>query len=271
MFFKSQQTNDLIRSRENALSNLEIAYKCYTDILANISDGSKFYADIMTLIKSLRNNCEVFCSNRNSEMRNMEMRLAQQQFSNMSVQPSRMPGEFTPHTANAPQISNEFYGQSSTPYFGGESGASQSSYGSNQGGIPGLGSIGNSQDESSNKRNIVERAGQYAVNQSPGNHTYGIAAHNAGGVHGIRFENDSYGSMRPPNLASSVPNTQYGVAPASHPFYSSNSVQPVSGVQTQPQYRVQPQPQYGIQPSTYGIAPNSHFGKKSDSEYKPNQ
>lgn len=38
---ESKQTNDLIRGRETALSNLDVAYRHFKDITGNLDEGIK--------------------------------------------------------------------------------------------------------------------------------------------------------------------------------------------------------------------------------------
>ncbi|KAJ3272917.1 pH-response regulator protein palA/rim20 [Terramyces sp. JEL0728] len=82
-FMESRQTNAMIREREEALSNLDRAYKVFKDISGNLEEGVKFYNDLETALHKLRQQAQDFCKGRSFD----KQRLVQQ-FSNMSVSPA---------------------------------------------------------------------------------------------------------------------------------------------------------------------------------------
>ncbi|KAJ3255782.1 pH-response regulator protein palA/rim20 [Boothiomyces macroporosus] len=82
-FMDSRQTNTMIREREEALSNLDRAYKVFRDISGNLEEGIKFYNDLESVLHKLRQQIQDYCKGRSFDSQRLI-----QQFSNMSMNSS---------------------------------------------------------------------------------------------------------------------------------------------------------------------------------------
>ncbi|KAI9098591.1 BRO1-like domain-containing protein [Phlyctochytrium arcticum] len=70
-FMSSKQSNHLIRDRENALQNLDNAYKAFVDISANMHEGVKFYTDFQAVLNRFADNCRQYALTRSVDKRDI--------------------------------------------------------------------------------------------------------------------------------------------------------------------------------------------------------
>ncbi|KAJ3022133.1 pH-response regulator protein palA/rim20 [Thoreauomyces humboldtii] len=66
-FAESRQTNGMIQEREQALQNLDNAYKAFREINSNMTEGLKFYTDFQSVLSRFAANCKDFAMTRNIE------------------------------------------------------------------------------------------------------------------------------------------------------------------------------------------------------------
>ncbi|KAJ3335315.1 pH-response regulator protein palA/rim20 [Kappamyces sp. JEL0680] len=64
-FMDSHKMNELIRERESALSNLDLAYKHFKDITGNLDEGIKFFSELEIVLKKFQTHCTDFVRARN--------------------------------------------------------------------------------------------------------------------------------------------------------------------------------------------------------------
>ncbi|KAI8817046.1 BRO1-like domain-containing protein [Fimicolochytrium jonesii] len=69
LFHASHQTTTLIREREQALQNLDNAYKAFREISQNMAEGLKFYTDFQSVLLRFQSNCRDFASARSVDKR----------------------------------------------------------------------------------------------------------------------------------------------------------------------------------------------------------
>ncbi|KAJ3300005.1 pH-response regulator protein palA/rim20 [Borealophlyctis nickersoniae] len=77
-FLESKQTNEMIRQREQALQNLDNAYKAFMEISGNISEGIKFYTDFQNVLSNFKNSCSDFAFARGIDKKDYLTQIQQQ-------------------------------------------------------------------------------------------------------------------------------------------------------------------------------------------------
>ncbi|KAI8892342.1 BRO1-like domain-containing protein [Globomyces pollinis-pini] len=100
IFMESKQTNEMIREREQALSNLDVGYKHFKDISGNLEEGIKFFSEL----ESVLSKCETQCTDY-AMARNMDRLQLKQQIDNNSY-PSNVSA--VPVYGNAPTNSYNY-------------------------------------------------------------------------------------------------------------------------------------------------------------------
>ena len=64
-FVVSKNSNDSIRQREQALQNLDEAYKAFKELLSNLQEGIKFYTDMSLILERFAAEVKDYCFARN--------------------------------------------------------------------------------------------------------------------------------------------------------------------------------------------------------------
>ncbi|TPX56668.1 hypothetical protein PhCBS80983_g04377 [Powellomyces hirtus] len=64
LFIDSKQTNGMIQEREQALQNLDNAYKAFREISGNMQEGLKFYTEFQAVLQRFLNNCKDYAMTR---------------------------------------------------------------------------------------------------------------------------------------------------------------------------------------------------------------
>ncbi|KAJ3037268.1 Rhophilin, Rho GTPase binding protein [Rhizophlyctis rosea] len=87
-FVESKQTNEMIRQREQALQNLDNAYKTFKEINTNLQEGVKFYTDFQNVLTKFRDNCKDYAFSRSIDKKDCLAQL-QQSITNVPPLPPR--------------------------------------------------------------------------------------------------------------------------------------------------------------------------------------
>ncbi|KAJ3050740.1 pH-response regulator protein palA/rim20 [Rhizophlyctis rosea] len=90
-FVESKQTNEMIRQREQALQNLDNAFKFFGEISKNLQEGIKFYTDFQNVLTKFRDNCKDYAFSRNVDKKDYLAQL-QQSITNVPALPPRHGG-----------------------------------------------------------------------------------------------------------------------------------------------------------------------------------
>ncbi|KAL7416997.1 BRO1-like domain-containing protein [Mrakia frigida] len=67
-FLASRRTSPTIKARENALQDLDLAYHRYREVVLNLTEGVKFYNDLLTLLTGYKNDCKEWVWSRRSDV-----------------------------------------------------------------------------------------------------------------------------------------------------------------------------------------------------------
>ncbi|TPX67068.1 hypothetical protein SpCBS45565_g04044 [Spizellomyces sp. 'palustris'] len=99
-FVESKQTSGMIREREEALQNLDNAYKAFKDITSNMQEGVKFYSDFQNVLNKFSQNCKDFAMTRSVDKKDQIAEL-QRSVTNLHVSEPQGP-PLPPRHAGAP-------------------------------------------------------------------------------------------------------------------------------------------------------------------------
>lgn len=121
-FMNSRQTNDMIRQRESALSNLEQAYRHFIDVETNLQEGIKFFAELENVLMGLKGQVLDYVRNRNLDRDHILMSIKNksayplppvQQMGNMQL---GQPGIWNPHQSQGQSVQHGQVYQSQSQY-----------------------------------------------------------------------------------------------------------------------------------------------------------
>ncbi|KAG6879119.1 hypothetical protein C0992_005096 [Termitomyces sp. T32_za158] len=96
LFLRSRKDDPVIKEREHALQNLELAYHKYREIMENLDEGIKFYNDLATILLQFKETCKNWSRSRNQQIHSLTRSLQK-----LSVEPR---SDTLPSTHTAPQV-----------------------------------------------------------------------------------------------------------------------------------------------------------------------
>lgn len=119
LFAQTQQGDASQRQRVEIFTRLELAYKAYAELTANIQEGIQFYTDFQDILMKFKGSCRDFLFARQTEKNDLVARLESSAppLSHNSGAPNTTPlygGYAPPHQQPPP---SQFQQQASTPHY----------------------------------------------------------------------------------------------------------------------------------------------------------